>query len=317
MAFSDVFLMSYPRADWALRGRANFLSQGRAEAGPRQAMEDWLEIARAIEAAGGTVVVAPPPPNVALTGLPYTAEWGHFFRDPDGPALILPRMTPPHRKDEPTFIAGFAAALGWRLFATRARWEGQGDAIRIDAERIVHTFGEGESARTEPGAYAEVAGRLSRRHVQVRFRADPWFHGNTFLGVFRDGTSGEPLVVLCPDALPDDSLRALLEFLGDTPVVRIDAAASRGYATNALQVHRTVIAPAGLDERIYAVWRELGLSVQTLRMDALFRSGGGAAVCLTNRLDGLTRDEVPPHLLFSNQRPSLEALAKSYPLRSP
>lgn len=319
--FSDLFLMSYPRPDWALKGRANFLSQagsGARKSGPRQAMEDWLAIARAIEQAGGRVVVMPPAPPLELTGLPYTAEAGHSFRDGDGrPAFLLPRMTPEHRRAEPTYTAGFVAALGWRAYAPRARWEGQGDALRVDAERIVHTYGEGPMARTEGGAYEEVASRLSPRHVRIRYRADPWFHGNTFLGIYRRAGTGEPLAVLCPDALEPEELARLLEFLKDVPVVRIDAAASRGYATNALQVNRTVIAPSGLDERLYGVWRDLGLTVVTLGMDALFRSGGGAAVCLTNRLDGIRPEDIPAHLFFSSQREALERLGAGYPEEAP
>lgn len=320
-AFSDLFLMSHPRPDWAVKGRANFLSQGQLDHrahSPRAAMEDWLEIARTIEAAGGKVVVAPPAPHLALTGLPYTAEWGHFFRDRDGrPAFLVARMTPEHRKQEPTYVAGFVAALGWRAYATQARWEGQGDALRIDGERIVHTAGVGLMARTEAAAYAEVAPRLSPKRLSLPFRADPWFHGNTFLGVFRRKGSGEPLVLLCPDALEPDDHARLRAFLRGIPVVEIDAAASRGYATNALQVHDTVIAPTGLDARIYTVWRELGLTVVQLRMDALFRSGGGAAVCLTLRLDGCRAEEIPPHLCFANLRAGLEARAREYPEETP
>jgi N-dimethylarginine dimethylaminohydrolase len=314
--FSDLFLMSFPRRDWALKGRANYFSQGVAEQpGPRQAMLDWLEVARAIEAAGGKVVVAPPPPlpSGALTGLPYAAEWGHFFRHEGRAAFILPKMTPPHRQPEPTYIAGFIAALGWELFSTEARWEGQGDVLRVDVERIVHTYGVGPSARTEEGAYREVADHLSSKHVQVRYRADPWFHGNTFFGVYRRARTGEPLVVLCEEAVAPESRGPLAEFLAGVPVERISADASRAYATNALQVRDTVLAPSGLDDRIYGLWRELGLTVVKLELPALFRSGGGAAVCLTNRLDGCRPEEIPPHLYFSAQRTQLEALAGSYP----
>jgi N-dimethylarginine dimethylaminohydrolase len=315
--FSDLFLMSHPRWDWSIRGRANFLSQGTLGKvpGPRDAMRDWLQIAAAIEEAGGTVVVAPPPPHVSLTGLPYTAEWGHTFRDADGkPALILPKMTPPHRQAEPTYVAGFAAALGWRTFATQARWEGQGDALRIDARRIVHTAGVGAMARTEPGAYQEVADKLSPEHLFLPFRADPWFHGNTFLGVFRPRGGGSPTVLLCPEALEPVDRERLRAFFGDLRVVEIDAQTSRDYATNALQVRDAVIAPSRLPEHLHALWRGLGLRVVELELDALFRSGGGAAVCLTLRLDGIRREDVPAALTFSSQREALARLCETYPL---
>lgn len=317
--FSDLFLMSYPRPDWALRGKSNYFSAGAAQYphGPRQAMADWLSIARHIEQAGGRVIVMPPAANANLTGLPYTAEAGAFFRDADGaPGFLLSNMTPEHRRPEPTYLAGFMAALGWHTRAVPVRWEGQGDALRIDERRIVHTYGVGPTARTSADAYPEVAALLSPSHLQVRYRADPWFHGNTFLGSFRSKT-GEHVVVLHPGALEPEQLERLLAFLGGVPVVRIDAESSRNYATNALQVHDTVIAPSGLGETIYAVWRDLGLEVVTLDLPALFRSGGGAAVCLTNRLDGCRPEEIPAHLSFLAQRARLEQIAESYPLQVP
>lgn len=304
-----LFLMSPPTPDWSLRGKANFRSQAKgASVAPKAALRDWLSVADAIVEAGGEVLVAPPPPHLALTGLPYTAEAGCFFRDGSGrPSFLLSRMTPAHRKDEPTYLAGFFAALGWRLEPTRARWEGQGDVLRVDAERLIHTYGEGEAARTEGAAYAEVAHRLSPRHLHLRFRASPWFHGNTFLGVFHHARTGAPTAVLCPEALASGEREKLEAFLDGVPVVEIDREASLGYATNALQVNETVIAPSGLPESLHALWRALELRVVTLDLPALFRSGGGAAVCLTDRLDGCAPEEAPEHLLYSRQRTALHA----------
>ena len=46
-------------------------------------------------------------------------------------------------------------------------------------------------------------------------------------------------------------------------------------------------------------WRGLGLTVRFLALPALFGKGGGAAVCLTNRLWGLDVDAVPAAMLVS------------------
>ena len=76
-------------------------------------------------------------------------------------------------------------------------------------------------------------------------------------------------------------------------IVAVSAEDTLSYATNALQVNDTVLAPAGVPDVVIDAWRSLGLRVELLELPALFRKGGGAAVCLTNRLDGVTPAMVP------------------------
>jgi hypothetical protein len=54
MAPVDLYLMSPPHPEWALRARANFRSQKAEPVDPRLARQEWLALARAIEALGGT-----------------------------------------------------------------------------------------------------------------------------------------------------------------------------------------------------------------------------------------------------------------------
>ncbi len=307
-----LFLMSYPRPDWGIRGGSNFLSQKASAPSPRAAFQDWLAVAQSIQDAGGHVLVMPPCPTDNLTGLPYTAEAGEFCRDAQGkPLFVLPHMKAPHRKLEPTYTAGFVAALGWTPLATKAIWEAQGDAIRLGKGRVVHTCGEGPSTRTAPEAYHEVAAHLGNQHIQLHFRADPWFHGNTFLAYFEG--KERAAVLYCPDALAPGQEQHLRAFAPDLEWFALTRQESLSYATNALQVNRTVIAPEGTAERIESLWRDLGLRVQALPLTELFRRGGGAAVCLTNRLYGLRPDQVPTSLLFAHQAPALRTYAATYP----
>ena len=310
---TPTFLMSYPRPDWGLRGRKNFLSAaGGAAPSPRGAMEDWLTVATAITDAGGRVVVMPPSESQNLTGLPYTAEAGEFYRDRAGkPCFLLSRMAAAHRIAEPAHTRKFVETLGWTTRAPKDVWEAQGDAIRVSPFSIVHTYGVGPAARTTQAAYAEVADRLSAQHIQLAYRADPWFHGNTFLAWFHRGD--DHVLLVCSAALFDAGPAALAAFAPHATLVDIDVAASRAYATNALQVCGTVIAPEGLPDDITAVWRDLGLDVRALRLPTLFRRGGGAAVCMTSRLWGVAPDEIPNRVLFTPQRAELEALAATYP----
>ena len=311
-----LYLMSPPRPDWALLGRANFLSsQDARPVGPRQALVDWLSIADAIEDAGGHVVVLPPAPQHNLTGLPYVAEAGHTFRTVDGkPGVFIPNMKAPHRVAEGMYLAGFYAGLGFETRSVDGLWEGQGDAIRVDAERVIHTYGKGSQSRTQEKAYPTVAPAISHRHMLLEYRADPWFHGNTFLGVYRSADGKRGTVMLCPEAVSAGDLALVEEFVDPFAVHRITVEESRAYATNALQVGRMVIAPSGLDAGIHAVWEELGLHVIPLELAALFKSGGGAAVCLTNRMDGIRVDEVPRLLAYAQQKNAWRARLADYPV---
>lgn len=308
---APVFLMSPPRRDWGLRGKANFRSREAAEADPARARMEWSTLADSVIDAGAEVLVCPPNPRRNLTGLIYTAEAGDAYRTDRGhPRFVLPNLTPEHRRPEANWIGGFFEGLGIPTEAVRARWEGQGDAIRaVSPNRIIHTWGEGVDARTESDAYDEVADCLGDEHIGLQFDADPWFHGNTFLNVYRapDPDRQPPGVVLvCPEALDDRNYQRLLEFVGEAEVVELSREESLGYDTNALQVEETILAPASLSETAARAFRRLGLRVVKIELGELFEKGGGAPVCLTNRLWGMHSDELPDHAKWS-EAPEIEA----------
>src|SRR3712207_2055671 len=73
LPMQTLYFMSPPGPTWGLRGRANFRSREALPADASGARAEWLALARAIEARGGTVV-ALPSPDPDLTGLPYAAE---------------------------------------------------------------------------------------------------------------------------------------------------------------------------------------------------------------------------------------------------
>ena len=301
-----VFLMSPPRRDWRLRGRANFKSRSAGEVDAEQARAEWSALADAIVDAGGEVVVLPPG-DASLTGLIYTAEAGEFFRDArNNRHFLLPNMAVEHRRPEANHIAGFVEdILGMKPHRVRARWEAQGDAIRAaHGDAIVHTYGVGADRRTSQDAYQEVASALSPQHIQIAFRADPWFHGNTFLQFFRRAT--EQIILVCPDALLDGEYERLRNFVGEIPVVELSRAQSEGYDTNALQVGDTVLAPQSFSTTAREAAEDLGLTVHTLELGELFSKGGGAPVCLSNRMWGLDIAEVPDETRWS-LRPEIEA----------
>ncbi len=301
-----VYLMSPPRRDWRLRGRANFKSRGAGDVDASRARQEWAALATAIVDAGGEVVVLRPG-DETLTGLIYTAEAGEYFRDAQGrPHFLLSSMAVEHRRGETDHIAAFIENdLQMETHRVSTTWEGQGDAIRTaHGDAIVHTYGVGADARTSEQAYREVAAMLSPQHIQIAFRAEPWFHGNTFLQFFRCGR--DHVMLVCPEALLDGEYERLRAFVGELPIVELSRADSERYDTNALQVGTTVLAPSQFSDTARDAAEQLGLTVRTLDLGELFSKGGGAPVCLTNRLWGLDVAELPDEVRWS-LRPTIEA----------
>lgn len=301
---APIFLMSPPRKDWAVRGRANFRSREAEDVDPARARVEWCTLADAIVDAGGDVLVCPPNPNRNLTGLIYTAEAGEFYCGDSGEArFILPNVKPDHREPEADWIGGFFEGLGIRTLTIDSIWEAQGDAIRgATPRRVVHTYGVGPDARSAPEAYEEIAHRLSDEHLQIEFDANPWFHGNTFMNVYRSPAPDRhptAILLVCPDALGDGEFEKLEGFLVDVETVEISVEESLGYDTNALQINETILAPASLSETASKAFRRLGLKVVHIELGELFNKGGGAPVCLTNRLWDVDRSKLPDHALWS------------------
>jgi N-dimethylarginine dimethylaminohydrolase len=301
---APVFLVSPPRLDWTIRGRANVFANASTNGVPPPSAEaaraDWLTVVNAIEAAGGVCAVVDNTADLLLTGLPYCAEAGLCAVDPadNAPVFVLPNLTPPHRQREPDVIAPAVRQLGLRTISlpTDVKFEGQGDVIAV-GNTLVCTSGVGPWARSGVDAFDHYARFLDRPALHLGFHADPWFHGNTFLGAYEH--NGRVVVIVCFDALRDDGADRLRAFVDGAAIVSIDAAATLTYATNALQVGTTVLAPAGVPDVVIDAWRALGLTVQLLELPALFRKGGGAAVCLTNRLDGVRAGQVPHTMQLS------------------
>lgn len=302
-----IYLMSPPRRDWTLKGRANFRSSGAGSVDAEVARREWSTLADAIVEAGGEVVVLPPNPRKNLTGLIYTAEAGEFLAD-EHPRFLLPRMSAEHRVDEADWIGGFFEGLGVRTRSVRSTWEAQGDAIRC-RNGVIHTFGTGKYARTSQTAYSEVAQFLSEQHVQIHFKADPWFHGNTFLNVYRaprkrvriaEPATTPEVVIVCEKALLPGEVGRLKRFIGDDARwVAISRAESKGYDTNALQVADTILGSETLSQTTRDALTSVGFEIVKLDLSELFAKGGGAPVCLTNRLWGADAGQFPSRVLWS------------------
>ena len=287
--------MSPPRKDWGLRGRGNFRARDADDRDASTARDEWCQLADAIVEAGADVLVCPPPDDPSLTGMLYTAEAGELYLNKAGePVWLLPNMAVEHRRGEKEYIRSFFEGLDIPCEEIDAVWEAQGDAIRGKTWRqVVHTYGGGPEARTSKEAYKNVAPRLSPQYMQLKFEADPYFHGNTFMNVYLGPDVRGGLLVICPRAVSEDSYEQVVDFLGEIRIHKISEEESLGYDTNALQVGTTVLAPSTLSGGTEQALTDIGLTVQKLEFEELFQKGGGAPVCLTNRLWQVDASEFP------------------------
>lgn len=271
----DLFLMSPPGPQWALRGRANFRSRAAPVVNPERAFAEWLALARAIEAAGGRVAVLPH--DEELTGLPYCAEAGHPLPAiGDGPPrFVLPRMWAPHRKRERERWASFATALGFSVVSTeRGYWEGQGDVSTFRGTTLLFYGG-----RTDREGLDAVRPLFADDAVVIEV-IEPAFHGN----VAALGFDAIDRLIVCPELIAGSGMESLVERFGDERILRITIDEATCYATNALPIGATLIAPTLAPERVLDAATALGARVVRLDMRELCEKAGGASRCLVCRV---------------------------------
>jgi N-dimethylarginine dimethylaminohydrolase len=248
-----------------------------------------LALKAAIEDACGDVTVLHDGDvsHAELTGFPYCAEAGHAGIDDDGPFFWLPNLVPSHRRPETDVVEAALRARGIRTKRLPADvgWEGQGDVIRIDAARAICTAGVGPAARTVASSYGHIAKSLPFQETMfLPFRADPFFHGNTFLASFEGDE--KKVMFVCRDALFPDDVERVMSFCGaSSSFVWLSRADALQYPTNALQVNKSVLYSSLDCEKYFDVWTGLGLTPLYVALPTLFGRGGGAAVCLTQRID--------------------------------
>jgi N-dimethylarginine dimethylaminohydrolase len=272
----EIFLMSPPGANWQLRGRANFRSDGAAQVDAAAAFLEWLSLARAIEDAGGCVLVLPS--DDELTGLPFCAEAGHALA-PEGPdsrpRFLLPRMWAPHRTREAALWQPFVESLGFRaVCGSGGHWEGQGD-VAYFRETPILFFG----GRTDADGLSAYRSHFSKDALALEIR-QPAFHGNVaFLAV-----DACDCIVVCPSLLVGEGMAQLEERFGADALITISEEEARAYATNSLPVASHLIAPSIAPTRVLGELETRGMKVISLRMTELCEKAGGASRCLVCRV---------------------------------
>jgi len=208
--------MSPPPPGWKIQGGANYKSRERPAINPRRALQEWLELAEAIEAAGGAVVVLEPPETPLLTGLMYTANAGWLRTASPVPRFRLANLSVAHRKAESPVVRQALSGLGWEVEAAASTWEGQADMCTLppggtDAPLIL-TYG----VRSTRESVDEVAAALpSGQRFHASKLRDPFFHGDTCMDPLPSPKG--PVWLVFPGAFAsNDEYRATRRFASDS-----------------------------------------------------------------------------------------------------
>lgn len=291
--------MSPPSRGWALRGRANFRSREAPQVDPVRARLEWLALAEAIEARGGTVVALEPPSD-DLTGMPYAAECGHVIATGGGaPLFLLPRMAAPHRKAEREHWAKLATAMGMRVVDPgRGTWEAQGDVAEFEGVTLLFFGG-----RTDREGMEAAAAYFPGEVMPIEIR-EPAFHGN--MALLPLPSAGRMLV--CPEVFVGDGIERLKARFGEDALLFVTEAEIRCYATNGLPVGDTLLAPSLLPERVQKLVEGIGVRVERLAMGELCEKAGGASRCLVSIARVSPGSiEIPPQYTLPYVAPAIRA----------
>jgi N-dimethylarginine dimethylaminohydrolase len=269
----DFYLMSPPSRGWALRGRANFRSREAPQVDAARARVEWLALAEAIEARGGTVIALEAPTD-DLTGMPYAAECGHVIAPPGAPpTFLLPRMAAPHRKAEREHWEKLAKAMGMRVVDPgRGTWEAQGDVAEFEGVTLLFFGG-----RTDREGMEAAAAYFPGEVVPLEIR-EPAFHGN--MALLPLPAAGRMLV--CPEVFVGDGVDRLKARFGEEKLLFVTEAEIRCYATNGLPVGDTLLAPSLIPDRVRGLVEASGMRVEPLVMGELCEKAGGASRCLVS-----------------------------------
>jgi N-dimethylarginine dimethylaminohydrolase len=304
------FLMSYPRADWQIRGGENFRSKARAQTNPRAAMREWLTLCDAITRAGGRILVMPPPgaSEPGMTGMIYTANSGALFKQGERATFVISKMSVAHRQGERERLLGYWKQAGLPTEEAPHVWEGQADITTLPGSRYLLTWG----VRSVRESVADVQKRLpsSARTLEVKLR-EPFFHGDTCLNPLTN-RAGDTVLLAHGGALVDRTLPELRTFVGSyAEVYAVEEEDALNYACNALCIDGTVLLPTGLSTGLRGQLVRRGFTLEELELGELFGKGGGGPRCLVNELRGFVLTDDAPS--YASRRDQLHALCETYP----
>jgi len=239
------------------------------------AVRQWEGLRRELEEAGAGITCLRP--VAGLPDLVFTANAALVCGD----LAILSRFRYPQRqKEEPIFRQWFDEQ-GYRVYDLKAQadFEGAGDALFCGS-----TLFAGYRIRSDIKAYEEIGSVLGRRVVPLELVDAYYYHLDTCFCPLAPGVA-----IYYPAAFDSYGRRVLRELVDD--LIPVAAEEASRLACNAAVVRRTVVTPAGCP-RLHGELLARGFAVREVSLSEFIKAGG-AAKCLTLRLDG--EEAAPAH----------------------
>jgi N-dimethylarginine dimethylaminohydrolase len=217
-------------------------------------------------------------PAPGLPDLVFTANAAVVL---DGKALLAHFRHPERQREEPHFAKAFEAIRAQGVFETIRTspeglvLEGAGDCVWDEARNL---FWMGYGQRSDAAAAGMVEETFGVDAVALELADPRFYHIDTAL---RPLPRGE--VMYFPAAFTREGRAILNERVASPQRIEIGTTDARRLAANGVGVGDTLIVPA-CSARLRARLEERGYHVLATPLGA-FRRSGGAAFCLTLRLD--------------------------------
>jgi N-dimethylarginine dimethylaminohydrolase len=238
-----------------------------------RAMEQWAELARALEAAGATVDVLPADP--AVPDLVFTANAGIV----DGHRFVPARFKFPERQGETQIDAAWFESAGWEICWLPAGidQEGAGDALPFAAPGgRGHVLVAAHPFRSDVGAAQELTGLLGVAVRSVEL-VDPRLYHLDLTFCPLDGRRA----ICAPSGWDRDGVRAVEELVPEP--LWLESAEALSFCANSVVVGSTVVMPS-TPVRVGRQLESWGFDVVTVDVGEFLKAGGGCR-CLTLALD--------------------------------
>jgi N-dimethylarginine dimethylaminohydrolase len=272
MCAPEHYEVSYAINPWM--DPAHWSQNGRALA--KAARQEWVALRRALIGLGATVDLVPPVPG--QPDLVFTANSAVVL---DGKALLARFRHPERRGEEPHYAAAFHALKRRGLIASVASLpdgvvlEGAGDCVWDEARNL---FWMGYGQRSDRAARGVVEATFGAEVVPLELSDPRFYHVDTALSPLSGGE-----IMYVPSAFTAAGRAAIAECTTPTERIAVTDANAGRLAANSVCVGRTVVSPGCTDELRHAL-EVRGYRVIVTPLHA-FLHGGGAAFCLTLRLD--------------------------------
>ncbi len=241
---------------------------------------EWAALHRALAGLGAAIELVPPAPH--LPDLVFTANAAVVL---DRKAVLARFRHPERRGEQEPFEAGFRALQTRGLIDVVAKLpgdlvlEGAGDCVW---DRTRNLFWMGYGPRSDRDAAAPINDAFGVDTVALELADPRFYHMDTALCPLSQGE-----MMFVPAAFTREGLMSIYERVAPAERIEVPMEDACRLAANAVCVGDTIVTSA-CGERLRLQLAERGYRVMITPLRSFLRSGG-AAFCLTLRLDWRSR----------------------------